>query len=329
MSIKKRSILSRLKLSFVGFLAFISIFTGVSALSPNVYAAPDDDTETTEVVETTEDEAETATATEEATSETEIVTTGNGCKDSMGALGWVVCPAMDKISDFTDWIYSTIKKWLVINPIDAKDGTPIYEIWKYCLNITNFVFVIFLLIVIYSQITGLGISNYGLKKALPKLIVMAVLVNLSFVICQLAVDVSNILGSSIRGIFETVQESAFASVTQDGIPGISFGQVMGAVVGGGALTIAGVAIAVETGAIWMLIPTILGAAVAVATGLITIALRQAVVVLLIMISPLAMVANILPNTGHSWVNHNKFHQWIQQLRLMERNYTNLQELVKR
>ena len=46
----------------------------------------------------------------------------------------------------------------------------------------------------------------------------------------------------------------------------------------------------------MLIPVVLGALVAVASGLITIALRQAVVALLIMISPLAIVAYMLPNT---------------------------------
>ena len=42
----------------------------------------------------------------------------------------------------------------------------IYEIWKYCLSITNIVFVIFLLVVIYSQLTGMGISNYGIKKTI-------------------------------------------------------------------------------------------------------------------------------------------------------------------
>ena len=309
MGVKKQSILQRLKVGFVGFLTFIAIFTGVNAFSADTYAVPgNSDNISTEIINTTEDdtteendvdESEENTNTEasaETASKSKAVTTGNGCKDSMGALGWVVCPAMDKISDFIDWIYSTIRSWLVINPIEAGDGSPVYEIWKYCLGVTNFVFVIFLLIVIYSQITGYGITNYGIKRSLPKLIVMAIMVNLSFVICQLAVDVSNILGTSIRGVFETVQESAFASISQSGVSNITFGETFGALAGGSVLAIGGAAIAVETGAIWMLIPTILGAAVAVATGLITIALRQAVVVLLMMISPLAMVANILPNT---------------------------------
>ena len=190
---------------------------------------------------------------------------------------------------------SFVEDFLVIDPISTEDGTPVYEIWKYCRGITNIVFIIFLLIVIYSQITGYGISNYGVKKALPKLIVAAIMVNLSFLICLLAVDVSNIIGSSIRGLFASVQESTLA-VSEATSASVSYGSVVGALVGGSLLSIGGVAIAFEAGAIWMLIPVILGAIVAVASGLITIALRQAVVVLLIMVAPLAMVANILPNT---------------------------------
>ena len=48
--------------------------------------------------------------------------------------------------------------------------------------------------------------------------------------------------------------------------------------------------------LWMSIPVILGAVIAVVAGLFTIAGRQAVIYLLVMISPLAFVAYLLPNT---------------------------------
>ena len=318
MSNKKPSKFGRLWASFAGFLLFIGLFIGVGStgLVTDVYAVPGEDDDTIEITQpTTEinnDENEDSTNEEDGeegeeennneadSSEDEESgavsgTSSDTCKTSLGAIGWLVCPTTGKIAEAVDWLYRKIEDLLVIQPISAEDGSPIYEIWKYCLGMTNIVFIIFLLVVIYSQITGIGISNYGIKKSLPKLIIAAVLVNLSFLICLLAVDVSNILGSSLRGLFVSVEESTMASSTE-AISTVSYADLYSAFAGGTGLAIGGAVVAFEAGAIWMLIPVILGAIVAVATGLITIALRQAVVTLLVMISPLAMVAYVLPNT---------------------------------
>lgn len=299
MSSKKTSKLGKVRAIVASFLVLIGLLTGVSStvISTNdVYAVPNGN-ETTVINEenTTNDNTNEAETTTDDDSDKSGNTSGDNCKKSLGALGWVVCPSTGKISEAVDWLYDKIEQFLVVSPISTEDGSPIYEIWKYCRGITNIVFIIFLLVVIYSQITGLGISNYGIKKALPKLIVTAVLVNLSFLICSLAVDVSNIVGNSLRGVFTSIEESTLAtSSVQAG--SVTLSSMFSALVNGGALTLGAGAIAFEFGMIWMLIPIALGAIVAVVTGLITIALRQAVVALLIMISPLAMVAYMLPNT---------------------------------
>lgn len=217
------------------------------------------------------------------------------CDDSLGSLGWLVCPTTGKVSEAVDFLYDKIEDVLVINPVELKDGSPVYEIWKYFQGTTNIVFVVFLLVVVLSQITGVGITNYGIKKALPKLILAAVLVNLSFYICSLAVDVSNIFGNGLRGLFESIASSVAVeggAVSSD----VAMAEMYAALSSGTALAVGGTVVAFETGAIWMLIPLALGALVSVVIGLITIAMRQAVVTLLIMIAPLAMVAYILPNT---------------------------------
>ena len=307
MSSKKTSKIERVRAIFAGFLVLIGLITGVGMTvldSGNAYAVPDENETTTEEVtdnnnNTENNEDSNSSTTVEASNTTSNQgnkTTGNSCKDSLGALGWVVCPSTGKISEAVDWLYNKIEEFLVVSPISTDDGSPIYEIWKYCRGITNIVFIIFLLIVIYSQLTGLGISNYGLKKALPKLIITAVLVNLSFLICSLAVDVSNIVGNSLRGVFTSVEEATLATSTSDIAKQVTLSNIFTTLVSGGTLALGAGAIAFEFGMIWMLIPVALGAIVAVVTGLITIALRQAVVALLIMISPLAMVAYMLPNT---------------------------------
>ena len=304
MIIKKRLKSGLVKFVFGVFLVMMGLIGGVTGAVVSdepVYAEPIPQANTEDVTQPTpatneDDQASNQTSQNAAH--------GDSCQSSLGAIGWLVCPTTGKIAEAVDWLYDKIENILVINPVPAEDGSPIFEIWKYCRGITNIVFIIFLLVVIYSQITGLGISNYGIKKTLPKLIVAAVMVNLSFLICSLAVDLSNVIGNSLRGVFTSIAESAVvggaSGLTASGDltreMKMSYAGMYSSLAGGAALAVGAGAIAIESGAIWMLIPTVLGAIVAVATGLITIALRQAVVALLIMVSPLAMVANILPNT---------------------------------
>ncbi len=295
---------------FGGLFAIMVMFAGIVPVTMPVYAEPisetdgihevideitGDDTIEEDVTSentTTENTATTNTATESTPTEN----SAKSCQDSLGAIGWLVCPTTGKISEAVDWLYEKIEDILVINPVEMKDGSPIYEIWKYMRGITNIVFIIFCLVMVYSQLTGVGITNYGLKKTLPKLIVAAILVNLSFVICSLAVDVSNIVGSGLRDVFTSVEESAVSSMNVSAGSGLRLSEMYSTMAGGSAVALGAGMIAFETGAIWMLIPTVLGAIVAVVTGLVTIALRQAVVALLIMIAPLAIIAYMLPNT---------------------------------
>ena len=219
------------------------------------------------------------------------------CSDTVGPVSWIVCTTTETVAKATDKLYDVINQFLEVNPILIKNDSSVHKIWEYIKGLTNIIFIIFVLVVVYSQITGLGISNYGIKKALPKLIVTAVLVNISFVICQVAVDASNIIGDSLRGWLTSVIENPDVAIDWNSINGsTTWASMYSAAAGLSVVAVGGIALSFTTGSIWMVIPAVLGAVVAVLTGLATIALRQAVVALLVMISPLAMVANVLPNT---------------------------------
>ncbi len=287
----KLSLKNRLHKSFLGlvFVAFISLFINlvpafIPSVSTPVYAAP----ESIEAYDPT-DPAPGAGETDT-----------NTCFDQVGAIGWLVCPSTGVLGKAIDAIYSQIEKLLVIDPVATDGSSPIYQVWEIMRDITNVVFVVVLLIIVYSQITGLGISNYGIKKALPKLVVAAVLVNLSYILCALAVDVSNIIGASLKGVFTSIEQSAVAAGGLGDAAKITWTQLTGALIGGG--TIAGVAIGVAGGLgafLWPLVTALIGGILSVLVGLITIGLRQALVSMLIMIAPLAFVAYMLPNT-ESW-----------------------------
>lgn len=224
------------------------------------------------------------------------------CAKNIGSLHWLVCSNTDVISNFVDGVYNLIKDLLVVSPITTDANSPIHLIWVKLRDITNYIFVIFLIVVLFSQLSGFGINNYGIKRILPRAIIAAVIINFSFIFCLLAVDISNILGSSINGLFGSIMDDSFKNV---GGINISVGEVVTAILGGGTLTIGTTAIAIAltasswTAILFVLLSVLFGCALSLLIALITLATRQALVYLLVMASPIALVCYMLPNT-ESW-----------------------------
>lgn len=219
------------------------------------------------------------------------------CFDQIGAIGWLVCPGVGVIAKTIDSIYSVISDLLNVKPLHSDTSSPIYLVWEYIRNISNIVFIIFILIIIYSQLTGLGISNYGIKRTLPRLIVSAILINLSFIICAVAVDVSNIVGTTFRGVFSSIQQMVVANGGIESTAKVSWVSLVAAITGGGA--IGAIAIGASGGAVSFLlalVPIIVSALLSIIIGLITISLRQALISILVMLAPLAFISYLFPNT---------------------------------
>jgi hypothetical protein len=175
--------------------------------------------------------------------------------------------------------------------------------WAIVRDIANALFVVAFLVVIYSQISNVGISNYGVKKMLPRLIITAVLVNISYWICALAVDVSNYLGYAIHDMFLGIFNAMSTTENYGNITALSWSSVASAVLSGGtAVTALGLYAKFVVlggslpGALYLLIPILVGILMAVLVALLVMAARQALITVLIIVSPLAFVAYILPNT---------------------------------
>ena len=218
------------------------------------------------------------------------------CSDGLIGLGWLICPSMSLAGLMADAGYNSVSMFLDISPDIFKDNPELggaKQAWNFFRDIANVVFVLLFLWVIFSQISNVGVSNYGIKKILPKLILGAILINLSFYICQLAVDLSNILGYALKGVLEGASLRAEPSEI-----GIIDGFVT---VIEKAIVLVGTALfAFLTVSIPMLIWTL----VSIGVALLILVLRQAAVILLIAISPIAFAAWLLPNT------ESLFKKWV-------------------
>jgi hypothetical protein len=228
-----------------------------------------------------------------------------------GGMGWVICPLTVTLAGAMDWIFEQVAQFVAVPPAQVNDTeSDLYVVWNVVRTIANVAFIIAFLIIIYSQITNLGISNYGLKKLVPRLIVAALLVNLSFIITAIAVDLSNVLGYSLQDILIQLRQDTFnidndtyadnVTVGDTTASTSDWGSVTGVILSGGAA--AGGYAALVAAAnnpvsmVYLILPLLLGLVLTLLFVLLVLAARQAIIIILIIIAPLAFVAYLLPNT---------------------------------
>ena len=232
------------------------------------------------------------------------------CFQNAGALGWMICPLIYTLRDAAQGIFSGFIEPLlrvhdsIIGELSKNDNTStMYQAWSFFRNIGNILFVIALLFVIFSQVTGIGIDNYGIKRILPKLIVTAIIVNFSYIICGLLVDLSNIIGNSIKNIFESVEFTA-GDKPSDGLGPVGIITFLVTAISAGAAAGAGITVAGSIigagGLLTILVPILTFLASAVIAGffaMLMLGVRQALVIIMIVISPVAFVLYAIPNTN--------------------------------
>lgn len=237
----------------------------------------------------------------EITSKKEIVSLqasgGADCSGKGFLTEWVVCPTISFLLGIMDWsVNNFIQPYLAINPLTTTDSTgaesQLYAIWGNIRNFANVIFIGLFFVIIFSQATSVGISNYGIKRLLPRLVLVAIATNLSFFICAFFVDVFNILGAGIA--------SLMISALLNGAPSISGGaDIVKTLFGSGPI---GNINAIMAGGV-LAAPIIFGilcflivAVVMIVVAAVAILIRQVFIIFLVILSPLAFIAALLPNT---------------------------------
>ncbi len=240
------------------------------------------------------------------------------CYDSAGSSNWIACPIIENSKDTSTRLYGFIENMLQTNTEifnlgndNTGKGNGTFVAWSKFRDYANIFFIIIFAVVILSQVTGLGIDNYGVKKILPKIILGAILVNVSYFVCQASVDVGNITGGGIKRLFDGILNDIGLSDAKiyasfDGVK-----DAQGLIVGSAAGILAAVIFAAYKlsggGIVVALILAAIGVVIGIFFLLVLLAVRQGLAVILVTISPLAFIAYMLPNTK------SLFNKWLKLL----------------
>ena len=230
----------------------------------------------------------------EANTDSDATDDGETACGIEGGLGWILCPVINTMANIADSLFGFLAdEFLFTSPTlfdrSSAEGEAMFAAWSRFRDIANVAFVIFFIIVVYSQVTGAGLSNYGIKKSLPKLLVAAIMVNASFWVCAIAVDLSNIIGYSAKSLFDSVGSAPkIQGTVSDSALTQEFGWSSIA-----TLVLAGTVV-------WLSLSALIGflgmAVVVLIVIVLILLIRKALIILLIALAPLAFVTYMLPNT---------------------------------
>lgn len=210
-----------------------------------------------------------------------------------GAEGWFMCPLIGALSTVSDSSYNFIKDFLKLDVELFKTDTPTYQVWKQIRNFANIGLVILFLMIILSQLTGYGISNYGLKKMLPRIIMATILINFSFIISQFLVDISNIMGSAIVGFFDGLTDTIFIRDSFSGNERLALGGSTITLILLGIMTVRGVS---QMKALYSIaIPMIVSFLMVIITTGLLLVVRKTIAIVLVVAAPIAFLSLIFPN----------------------------------
>ena len=218
------------------------------------------------------------------------------CGSTIEGLGYLICPILEHAARFSDSMWGLFEALLFVDPLTNDTDNSIYKTWLMLRDLANVILAIIFIAVIISQISNIGISNYGIKKILPRLIIAAIVINISYFLMQALIDIANILGKSFDDFLASQASMDYTSVS-------GWQKVVEDIVASGTLylmTLGGATIAISAvggpAALLFILLLIIPAILGLLGGIFALMFRTSVIPVLAIASPLAIAAWVLPNT---------------------------------
>lgn len=211
-------------------------------------------------------------------------------------LNWIICPLVNGIQKAFEAFDNAITNLLTIDTVTLFENperggsvaSSLYAAWSGFRYIALGLLVVFALVMIISQAIGSGpFDAYTVKRVMPRLLAAIVLIALSWELMKFAIALSNGIGHAVGSLIYQ-PFSNFDSVNQINTAGVGGALIFG--VGGGLVALGPI------GLLSFALTGLIGAL----TALAVLVLREMIVIFLVVLVPVALVCNILPNTQRAW-----------------------------
>lgn len=229
------------------------------------------------------------------------------CRADGWDLNWILCPIFNATAGMADWLFAQVVEPLLRStPISTDPSDPSYRAWSNFRIYGNIFLVIALLVIVFGQSIGGGLVDaYTAKKVLPRLVIATILINLSIYIVAALVDITNVVGGSLGSIMtQPLKDAGAFEITPSGVQqgtlgvgGVAAGTITAYLSGlfftaSGATALAFAGHTLMFVALFVLMPAFFG----LLAAFITLVLRQALILALVLVSPVAFALYCLPNT---------------------------------
>jgi hypothetical protein len=219
------------------------------------------------------------------------------------ALSWILCPVINGLSASADGINSFVESQLNFSIHENLSGS-VQKAWSVFREITTAALVIVMLIMVLSQAIGGGgpFDAYTIRKLLPRLAAAIILMQVSWYLCIWLITLANDAGGGIASLM---------SVPFGGTGALDLASLLHRLSPFWAATIGlGTTAGVITAAVFagpllafgwpVLLLAVILVTIAVIVALATLLFRNAFLILLVILSPLAFLAYVLPGTDRYW-----------------------------
>ncbi len=238
-------------------------------------------------------------------SATNTTTPAITCNAGINPLNWAFCAMVSSLVDVANDLDNLVNNLLSVGtgnnsqcngtPVEIFGGTSAncngsvataaaYKAaWSSFRDIALGLLVLACLIVIIASAMGFEVLDaYTIRKVLPRILVVAIAITLSWQLMELLVQLTNDLGYGIRYLMYKPFESLHLTLELGGGKDVAV-----TLIGGAAITALG---------IFGLLLFAFSAALSLFMAFVVMILRQILITMLIIIAPIAIVCYVLPNT---------------------------------
>ena len=218
--------------------------------------------------------------------------------------GWILCPALSLASKAMLKMEAELEGLLRVGAtaFEGTAGDDYKNMWRSLRDLATFAIVATALFMVISTAVNAGfLSNYTVKKYLPRLIAGVILIQLSYGLFIGFLEVINEVGDGVNQILVTASNKG---------PGWNLSQIAGNTVsgndpslaGGLSFATAGIVAGFLIGGLGALgaLSVLYSGAIALLFGFLFLILREFILISLVIFSPIGLVLWILPGNDKAW-----------------------------